>query len=194
MAEIRQEGGFSIPALSEEEFQRGEYGGFEDSGAQCGAIQWRESSQAGSGNWKGKSRARDPVQGEFTTAWERANTKGTTGEGYTGTAEADGAAVVSLLSSASFDTDFGGELEDLDPDAAPPPLTAEEIKLLDSFRRQVAQEASGTALPSQTQSSPAHLSSPASYLTLILSYNKMTRLHTLPRKSEHIGRVRRFPP
>lgn len=162
------QGGFEIPALSEEEFQNA-YGsgalgaeqGLEDVSASAGVNTQssRESLQSSTtGNWKGKQRAQDPRQMEYTTAWERANTN--THPEQTEAAQhmnpADGAAVVSLLSDTSFDANFGGAYgeqdaypgADLDPDAAPPPLTAEEIKMLESFRRQIAQEESGV-LPSQ---------------------------------------------
>ncbi|KAJ5097751.1 hypothetical protein N7456_008472 [Penicillium angulare] len=153
-----QAGGFSIPALSEEEFQRGE-NAFEDTNWSTPRSS-EGSLQNSNGNWKGKQRAQDPVQGEYTTAWDRANTNAQTPatENYTET-QTDGAAVVSLLSSSSFDAGFTNENE-FDPDAAPPPLTAEEIKLLDSFRREIPREDPGIASSqTQTQSQPAHLSS-----------------------------------
>ncbi|KAJ5290953.1 hypothetical protein N7478_000204 [Penicillium angulare] len=155
-----QEGGFSIPALSEEEFQRGEHA-FED-GNWSTPRSSEGSLQASNGNWKGKQRAHDPIQGEYTTAWDRANTnaQSTAGTAYYTETETDGAAVVSLLSSSSFDAGFTEPENELDPDAAPPPLTAEEIKLLDSFRRQMSEENSRITFPqTQTQSQPAHLSS-----------------------------------
>ncbi|KAJ6006753.1 hypothetical protein N7451_004697 [Penicillium sp. IBT 35674x] len=162
------QGGFEIPALSEEEFQN-VYGsgalepqqGLENVSASTGVNTQssRESLQnSTTGNWKGKQRAQDPIQREYTTAWERANTN-TSPEQSEATKHmdpADGAAVVSLLSDTSFDANFGGAYgeqdkypgADLDPDAAPPPLTAEEIKMLESFRRQIAQEEGGEQ-PSQ---------------------------------------------
>ncbi|KAJ5641410.1 hypothetical protein N7490_005410 [Penicillium lividum] len=147
------QGGFEIPALSAEEFQH-EYG--QQDGILSASISTstapgvsaqpsRESLQSSTGNWKGKARAQDPVQMEYTTAWERANTNPHP-EDMGQLNQADGAAVVSLLSDASFDANFDAygdedyEGADLDPHAAPPPLTAEEIKMIESFRRQIAQE------------------------------------------------------
>lgn len=162
------QGGFEIPTLSEEEFQQ-VYGsgalrpeqGLEDASASVGVNTQssRESLQSSTtGNWKGKQRAQDPIQMEYSTAWERANasTNPDQMEAAQHMNPADGAAVVSLLSDTSFDADFGGAYGeqdeypgvDLDPDAAPPPLTAEEIKMLESFRRQIAQEEGGIQ-PSQ---------------------------------------------
>ncbi|KAJ5731521.1 uncharacterized protein N7483_006029 [Penicillium malachiteum] len=155
------QGGFSIPALSAEKFQN-EYG-YEDALAQAqestdlstgtGARSSAESLQSpGAGKWKGKQRAQDPIQGEYTTAWQRANAK-TGVDTLSSTADTDGAAVVSLLSDRSFDASFITEFNpvldlDLDPDAAPPPLTTEEIKLLESFRREIAQEKNAGNIPS----------------------------------------------
>ncbi|KAJ5547229.1 hypothetical protein N7494_004814 [Penicillium frequentans] len=162
------QGGFEIPALSEEEFQN-VYGsgalepqqGLENVSASTGVNTQssRESLQnSTTGNWKGKQRAQDPIQREYTTAWERANTNTNSEqpEAAKHMDPADGAAVVSLLSDTSFDANFGGAYGEqdsypganLDPDAAPPPLTAEEIKMLESFRRQIAQEEGGEQ-PSQ---------------------------------------------
>ena len=97
------------------------------------------SLQSDSGSWKGKARAQDPVQAEYTNAWERANETAKPAG-----AESDGAAVAALLSDTSFDAGFGltdpsdpHALEtDIDPYAPPPPLTKEELEFLDSFRRQ----------------------------------------------------------
>ncbi|KAJ5719935.1 hypothetical protein N7493_006813 [Penicillium malachiteum] len=167
------QGGFSIPALSAEQFQN-EYG-YEDVLAQAheftdlntgtGPRSSAESLQSsGAGKWKGKQRAQDPIQGEYTTAWQRASTK-TGVETLSNTTDTDGAAVVSLLSDRSFDASFGTDANpdldvDLDFDAAPSPLTTEEIKLLESFRREIAQEEKSGNIPSiQPVSSTPQLSS-----------------------------------
>ncbi|KAJ5660435.1 hypothetical protein N7507_006886 [Penicillium longicatenatum] len=162
------QGGFEIPALNEEDFQHvyGSSGlgleqGLEDVSASAGVNTQssRESLQSSTtGNWKGKQRAQGPMQMEYTSTWERAkaNIHPEQSEAAQHLDPADGAAVVSLLSDTSFDANFGGTYGDqdtylganLDPDAAPPPLTAEEIKMLESFRRQVAQEEGGIQ-PSQ---------------------------------------------
>lgn len=136
-------GGFEIPALSEEAFQR--LGAYTDEmSPQLGSEQgnaYRDTSlsdlQGETGNWKGKQRAHDPMQLDYTSAWERADHPGSQTHTYE-PQPTDGAAVISLLTDTSFDPDFGGT-EDLDLDlaAAPPPLTAAEIKMLDSFRRQI---------------------------------------------------------
>lgn len=136
-------GGFEIPALSEEAFQRlGAYTdemGVQGDGERGNAYHDTSLSdlQGETGNWKGKQRAHDPMQLDYTSAWERADHPGSQVHTYEAQAS-DGAAVVSLLKDTSFDPDFGGP-EDLDLDmaATPPPLTAEEIKMLDSFRRQI---------------------------------------------------------
>ncbi|KAJ5936607.1 hypothetical protein N7466_003057 [Penicillium verhagenii] len=168
---LRAQGGFELPALSAEEFERGagsehehEHGyghgqepGIENSfsSAGPGSRDSREDLQSSTGNWKGKRRAWDPVQVEYTSAWERAqadtNAHSTTHANMNMNA-ADGAAVVSLLSDTSFDANFGGAYGDedaygagvdLDPHAAPPPLTAGEIQMLESFRREIAREEGG---------------------------------------------------
>ncbi|KAF3391774.1 hypothetical protein F1880_007806 [Penicillium rolfsii] len=153
-------GGFEIPALSEEAFQRlGAY--TDETSPQVGSEQgnaYRDTSlsdlQGETGNWKGKQRAHDPVQLDYTSAWERADHPGSQTHAYE-PQSTDGAAVVSLLTDTSFDPDFGGT-EDLDLDlaAAPPPLTAAEIKMLDSFRRQIGDLPDATA-----QHQPPRLSS-----------------------------------
>lgn len=136
-------GGFEIPALSEEGFQRlGAYS--DETSLQLdgghGTVH-RDTSlsdlQGKTGNWKGKQRAHDPMQVDYSSAWERADNLGAQAHTYEPQAS-DGAEVVSLLADTSFDPDFGGtEDVDLDMAAAPPPLTAAEIKMLDSFRRQI---------------------------------------------------------
>ncbi|KAJ5936265.1 hypothetical protein N7454_005563 [Penicillium verhagenii] len=119
---LRAQGGFELPALSAEEFERGagsehEHGyghgqepGIENSfSAGPGSRDSREDLQSSTGNWKGKRRAWDPVQVEYTSAWERAqaDTNAHTSTNMNMNA-ADGAAVVSLLSDTSFDANFGG--------------------------------------------------------------------------------------
>ncbi|KAJ5708513.1 hypothetical protein N7488_008314 [Penicillium malachiteum] len=164
------QGGFAISALSAEQFQN-EYG-YEhalaqkstdlNTGSPRSSAESLQSSSAG--KWKGKQRAQDPIQGEYTTAWQRASTKPGV-ETLSTTTDTDGAAVVSLLSDRSFDASFGTDVNsaldiDLDFDAAPPPLTSEEIKLLESFRREIAQEEKSGNIPStQPVSSTPNLSS-----------------------------------
>lgn len=157
-------GGVEIPALSEEAFQR--LGAYTDEmGAQVDSERgnaYHDTSlsdlQGEMGNWKGKQRAHDPMQLGYTSAWERADNSGAQAHTYEAQAS-DGAAVVSLLQDTSFDPDFGGP-EDLDLDmaATPPPLTAEEIKMLDSFRRQIGDS---------TDSNPQHQQPGLSSLSLV---------------------------
>ncbi|CRG91661.1 hypothetical protein PISL3812_08711 [Talaromyces islandicus] len=63
----------------------------------------------------------------------------------------DGAAVVSLLSDPSFEPSFADDNDFYEDDAdtaVPAPLTADEMRILDSFRRQ--QQQSSTATPHST--------------------------------------------
>lgn len=157
--EARREnaGGVEVPSMTEEEFLRagpGEIGaGIGMQGAEASA----EGIQGEVGNWKGKQRAYDPVQLDYNSAWERVNTGERTQEPQL--LASDGEAVVSLLSDASFDPSFDADIEaaglDLDPGAAPPPLTKEEIDMLESFRREVQSEDGVRAQISE----PAQLSS-----------------------------------
>lgn len=103
-----------------------------------------DSLQASSGTWKGKQRAQDPIQLEYNTAWERAEQQAQH-ESRSTIQPTDGAAVVSLLSDASFDPNYDPDDQeiDLNTDAAPPPLTASEIEILDSFRRQMGSSGQG---------------------------------------------------
>ncbi|KAJ5157782.1 uncharacterized protein N7482_008882 [Penicillium canariense] len=142
-------GGFELPALSEEDFLRS--GAYTDEHSlQLGSEHRNAHSntslgdlQGETGNWKGKQRAHDPVQRNYTSAWERADNSGSQAHTYEAQ-PSDGAAVVSLLADTSFDPGSGGNEElDLDPAAAPPPLTASEIKMLDSFRRQIDASSDG---------------------------------------------------
>lgn len=164
------EGGFSLPAMTEEEFQRGEtYTPFTP--AMTGAAgdteghahMDMESLQAATGTWKGKQVARDPVQLEYNTAWERAGGQSS----VPGSAPApavldpsDGAAVVSLLSDASFDPvgDPSTEEGDVDMAASPPPLTASEIETLESFRREMGSSGGDGGVSGQSQSQLSSLS------------------------------------
>lgn len=155
-------GGFALPEMTAEEFQRGE--AYTDpgrrammSGAAIGAEGVHTSSrtslddlQGSTGSWKGKARAHDPVQLEYNTAWERAERVPVHAES-TQDVPTDGAAVVSLLSDASFDPNFDPSTEeiDLDPSTSPPPLTASEIETLESFRRQMGSSETGVSGSSQ---------------------------------------------
>lgn len=155
-------GAFTIPNLTEEEFQRaytddGIYGRayYQDQNNATGITSSGSSThgsestdlQSSTGNWKGKHRLQDPVQLEYTTAWERATphtqTQPPTQAKYQDIAT-DGADVVTLLSDPTFDPvyvdvdnpDMENELEtDLE---IPAPLSKEEIDILESFRRDFA--------------------------------------------------------
>ncbi|KGO38552.1 hypothetical protein PEX1_106540 [Penicillium expansum] len=147
-------GGFALPALTEDEFQGNVYG-YErdtdllgantttntittDTNANANTIHPHEDLQTPSSAWKGKARAHDPTQHQFETVWQRQwhdpqNTQ------TTATSTTDGAAVVSLLSDTNFDPNFEDPTTvpdtELDFAAAPAPLSAAEMKMLDSFRR-----------------------------------------------------------
>lgn len=137
------QGGFEVSGITEEEFQRA--GSIPD----IGIAQQRDVGgdrapdlQAEVGSWKGKQRAYDPAQEQYSSAWERANTNERSDAVQV--PATDGDAVVNILSDTSFDPSFGAELEadgfDVDQEAAPPPLTREEIDMLESFRREVQRE------------------------------------------------------
>lgn len=157
-------GGFALPEMTAEEFQRGEAYTDTDSRAMMsgGAIGTEgvhtssrsslDDLQGQTGSWKGKARAHDPMQLEYNTAWERAERIPVQPESAHGVST-DGAAVVSLLSDASFDPNFdpGAEEIDLDPAASPPPLTASEIETLESFRRQMGSSDTGMSGSLQSQ-------------------------------------------
>jgi hypothetical protein len=99
------------------------------------------------GNGKGKGRVSISSSEEYDAAWihavataQRSNNHYDTHDtqNHTHNQGQDGAAVVSLLSDPSFQPEFADD-DDLyeDPDmAVPAPLTADEIRILDSFRRQ----------------------------------------------------------
>ncbi|KAJ5999989.1 hypothetical protein N7481_000398 [Penicillium waksmanii] len=170
-----QPGAFSIPNLTEEEFQRvytdiGTYGrAYYDAETGTGTITGidtdtyadinrsnlsqnesennhdhdhdHETLQSNNGPWKGKHRLQDPVQLEYTTAWERASPHTFTAEPthtYT-PVSTDGDAISALLSDPSFDAAGYDDDEnynvDLDLEAQLAPLSDEEVKMLESFRR-----------------------------------------------------------
>ncbi|KAJ6172476.1 hypothetical protein N7470_001543 [Penicillium chermesinum] len=140
------QGGIEIPGMTEDEFQRagsipdvGATQSYEEPGARSHGAEGLQEVQAGS--WKGKQRAYDPVQ-VYSSAWERARTE-TEGSGMQ-VPVTDGEAVASLLADPSFDPSFEADAEadglDLDLAAAPPPLTREEIDMLESFRRELQKE------------------------------------------------------
>ncbi|KAJ5675131.1 uncharacterized protein N7477_005065 [Penicillium maclennaniae] len=99
------------------------------------------------GPWKGKQRAHDPAQQEFSTAWDRAqhpphpDTEASHEPNAT-----DGMEVVTLLSDTTFDpnTDPYNPEFDLDQDAEATPLTFDEIKALESFRKTFSSQSENT--------------------------------------------------
>ncbi|KAJ5818795.1 hypothetical protein N7474_004386 [Penicillium riverlandense] len=151
------QGGFTLPPLTEEEFQQQQQHLFDDGGISLGDRDGDGGSrdplgtlQSETGNWKGKQRTYDPVQRRFDTAWERGQPTSFQGiDGSSGQAQinsTDGAGVISLLSDPAFDagfsttTDTGDAEPELETDLAfsePPPLTPAEMEMLDSFRRQM---------------------------------------------------------
>lgn len=156
------QGGFALPEMSAEEFQRGEAYTDTDSqammsgaaisseGVHTSSRSSLDDLQGSTGSWKGKARAHDPVQLEYNTAWERAEHLSVQQPASAQPVSTDGEAVVSLLSDASFDPNFDPADEiDLDPAAEPAPLTASEIETLESFRRQMG--AAGAGMEGSTQ-------------------------------------------
>ncbi|CAL5867268.1 uncharacterized protein PFLUO_LOCUS1483 [Penicillium psychrofluorescens] len=155
------QGGFTLPPLTEEEFQQQQRQEHHlDDGDIVLGDRDRDGDgvssdplgplQSETGNWKGKQRAYDPTQRRFDTAWERgqpASFQGIDGSSSQAQINAtDGAGVVSLLSDPAFDAGFpsttetGDEEPELETDLAfsePPPLTPAEIEMLDSFRRRM---------------------------------------------------------
>ncbi|KAJ5310758.1 uncharacterized protein N7443_003219 [Penicillium atrosanguineum] len=129
------------PAPSYEEFQQ-----FEDNALDLQVHQTANPDQSRlstdlqneTGHWKGKQRAHDPAQQEYSTAWDRAQRPPypEAKASYEPNAT-DGMEVVTLLSDTSFDpnTDPYNPEYDLDKDAEATPLTPDEIKALDSFRK-----------------------------------------------------------
>lgn len=159
------QGGFVLPDMSAEEFQRGEAYADAANGAMMSGAAITETVdtssrsslddlQGSTGSWKGKGRAHDPVQLEYNTAWQRAEKVGVQQQQQQPEpVPTDGAAVVSLLSDASFDPNFDPSTDeiDLDPAASPAPLTATEIETLESFKRQMGSSATGMEGSSQQQ-------------------------------------------
>lgn len=150
------QGGFTIPALNEEEFQQGykldtQYptaNTYTDTPTLDPAPNARTSHdldlQTQTGPWKGKQRAHDPIQREYSTAWERAQShpqSQPTQATYEPNAN-DGAEVVTLLSDSTFDPNIDPYNADLDLDVSvePEPLSAGEIKALESFRKGLGSE------------------------------------------------------
>ncbi|KAJ5591902.1 uncharacterized protein N7459_002271 [Penicillium hispanicum] len=151
------QGGFMLPGLSAEDFV-GSYANTNTDTDTYTELEIGPDLQGRTGRWKGKQRAQDPVQREYTSAWERAQHEREHGA-------ADGAAVVSLLADTSFDPAFGhgdpgmDEAEvDTDPAAAPPPLTPAEVRMLESFRREIGL-ASGDAAHMHPQQQQQHFTS-----------------------------------
>lgn len=135
------QGGFTLPPLTEDEFQRGHThieGGSSEAGFGLNYGS-HGSLEEETGNWKGKQRAYDPAEAEYNAAWERTQTAPSIDTQKPHLQPTDGAAVVSLLSDTSFDPNFDPSTEnlDLDPASSPPPLSAAEITMLDSYRREI---------------------------------------------------------
>ncbi|KAJ5520900.1 hypothetical protein N7463_001353 [Penicillium fimorum] len=141
-------GGFDLPALTEDEFQRNVYDGMVEETTTATTTttnqpQSHHDLQTPSSAWKGKARAQDPTQHQLETVWQRQwHTHET--KTYTPNTD-DGSAVVSLLSDANFDPNFEDPATvpdtEIDIAAAPVPLSAAEREVLDSFRRGMGLEA-----------------------------------------------------
>ncbi|CAI7590691.1 unnamed protein product [Penicillium glandicola] len=140
------QGGFALPALTEEEFHRGntyEYDGIADNTEKDllhttthQPQSHHETLQTPSSAWKGKARAHDPTQLQFETVWQRQSYNPAT---TTLTSTTDGAAV--------FDPNFEDPTTvpdtEIDFAAAPGPLSAGEREALDSFRKGLGLELNG---------------------------------------------------
>ncbi|KAJ5781123.1 hypothetical protein N7457_006283 [Penicillium paradoxum] len=129
------QGGIALPALTEDEFQEHADNKLLQATTLAQTDQPLHSDlQTQTGPWKGKAR-QDPTQLQFETAWQR--------EAPTQTQPSldptDGAAVIALLSDATFDPNFEDPTAvpdtELDIAAAPAPLSASEREALDSFRK-----------------------------------------------------------
>ncbi|KAJ5926294.1 hypothetical protein N7516_008067 [Penicillium verrucosum] len=162
-------GGFTLPALTEDEFQGNTHAyGYDGIGIadNTEAHQLRANTttttadqntnqsqsqfqsqdlQTPSSTWKGKARAHDPTQHQLETVWQRQwheQTPQTTTVPAT-----DGAAVVSLLSDITFDPNFEDPTTvpdtEIDIAAPPAPLSAAEREMLDSFRRGLGLDVEG---------------------------------------------------
>ncbi|OQE26840.1 hypothetical protein PENSTE_c005G01801 [Penicillium steckii] len=161
-------GAFSIPNLTEEEFQRaytdvGTYGrAYYDEpnlsttlNTETNTTQNQNQNttglnpswttlQSSTGNWKGKQRSQDPVQKEYTTAWERASPHSSpppASASASQTENQDGQAVLSLLSDPNFDAFHNETDTEIETDLnEPSPLSTSEIEILNSFRREIQSE------------------------------------------------------
>ncbi|KAL2831749.1 hypothetical protein BDW59DRAFT_124464 [Aspergillus cavernicola] len=146
-----QSGGFELPGLTEDEFQN-TYG-----------RDWDEPlEETGKGKGKGKGTSQEPRLAKGLD------------ETVTTLLPSDGDAVVSILTDKTFDPEFPPSATDLpeclDTELTPPQLTAAEIQMIESFRRQSPPE-------SQPQQSPdqPHQLNPLSLVPDIGSF-----LDTLP--------------
>ncbi|KAI2786011.1 hypothetical protein POX_h09776 [Penicillium oxalicum] len=151
-------GGFELPLMSEESFQQ--TGALAGNDTVQSHADWRavHSSDTSRGHLqdellggKGKQRMDSPSQLDLAHAWKHAQPESNSPQvrGHEPRPD-DGAAVVSLLADPSFDPDFGGPEDlDLDIDAAPPPLTESEIKMLESFRKQIGDSTNMHTSPQQ---------------------------------------------
>ncbi|KXG52137.1 uncharacterized protein PGRI_084210 [Penicillium griseofulvum] len=138
--------GLALPPLAEDEFQNGNsygYDGIETTTATNTTTTYQpehphEDLQTPSSTWKGKARAHDPTQHQLETVWQR-QWQDTQTKEHEHTQTTDGAAVVSLLSDATFDPNFEDPTTvpdtEIDIAAMPHPLSASEKEALDSFRK-----------------------------------------------------------
>ncbi|KAJ5899976.1 hypothetical protein N7495_004720 [Penicillium taxi] len=130
-------GGFTLPSQTEEQFQLGDLN--RDMNLQL-VDNNTDILQSQTGNWKGKQRAHDPKQ-IYNTAWERSTTSPLTQKIPEPAQSTDGTVVVSLLSDPSFDPIGFAEPSldiEFDPAASPPLLSADEMRWLESWRREVS--------------------------------------------------------
>ncbi|KAJ5581047.1 hypothetical protein N7450_007348 [Penicillium hetheringtonii] len=188
-------GAFSIPNLTEDEFQRaytdvGTYGrAYYDEPNQSSTIlpettqtltnSSETTLQSSTGNWKGKQRLQDPVQKEYTTAWERASphTPPPPPAPEAKTENQDGQAVLSLLSDLNFDAFHNDSDVEIETDLNEPvPLSASEIEILESFRREIQSEFKNSQIQNTGVSGEMKGSIPISSVSLIPDIDEFLRM------------------
>ncbi|OOF96406.1 hypothetical protein ASPCADRAFT_47457 [Aspergillus carbonarius ITEM 5010] len=139
-------GGFDLPPLTEDEFQR-TYGGESFGSNNDGSIAGLNADTS-KGKGKGKGRATDSDSTDPVTSEKRALPE------QPFLLSSDGDAVVSLLSDHSFDPEFPPTADEpaeiVETELSPVQLTPTEIQMIESFRRLTPPAASATLSPQDT--------------------------------------------
>ncbi|CAL00487.1 hypothetical protein CBS63078_9488 [Aspergillus niger] len=143
-----QQGGFQLPPLSEDEFQR-TYGAESLVGNNDSFIAGLNADEStGKGKGKGRDTATDLLSGDYTNP---VSTEQRFQPDRPSLLPSDGDAVVSLLSDQSFDPEFPPTADEpadiVETELLPMQLTPEEKEMIESFRR-LTPPTSSTALPS----------------------------------------------